>query len=115
MAIKLIDLLKEVLGEADALKILAAKGGQEVYIPGSENLAAGHWLLEVLGVEQARKLCERFQKERLSLPLGGLGGRRMELHRQVIDMSLEGKSVNCIAENTGLHARTIRRLRTRYL
>ncbi len=115
MALKLIDILKEVLGESGARKMLEARGGQEVYIPSPERLAAGHWLAETLGRDQALKICGRFQKERLSLPLGPLSGRRRELHRQVIDMSLEGESVNCIVKATGLHARTVRRLRTRYL
>jgi hypothetical protein len=115
MAEKLIDALKEVLGEPDTQKMLKAKGGQEVYIPTPENLAAGHWLAEILGRDQALKLCRRFQRERLSLPMGPLGGRRSDLHRQVVDMSLEGRSVNYIVENTGLHARTVRRVRARYL
>ncbi len=112
---KLIDLLKEVLGDNGARKMLEAKGGQEVYIPSPENLAEGHWLAETLGRDQALKVCGRFQKERLSLPLGPLGGRRRDLHRRVIDMSLEGESVNRIVQATGLHSRTVRRLRTRYL
>jgi hypothetical protein len=112
---KLIDTIQEVLGEADTLKVLHAKGGQEVYIPAPENLALGHWLTEILGQDQALKLCGRFQRERLSLPLGNMGGQRGELHRQVVDMSLAGCSVNCIVASTGLHARTVRRLRTRYL
>lgn len=112
---KLIEIIKEALGEAKALKLLEAKGGQEVYIPTPENLLDSHWLVEILGRPLAVKMCERFQKEKLSLPLNPLDGKRWELHRQVIDMSLSGASVNVIVAATGLHARTIRRLRTRYL
>ncbi len=101
---KVIDILREILGEAGVRKMLEARGGQEVYIPRPENLGEKHWLWETLGP----------QKERLSLPNPPEGGR-VELHRRVVELSLEGKSANFIARATGLHTRSVRRLRARYL
>ncbi|UQZ88351.1 hypothetical protein C4J81_03665 [Deltaproteobacteria bacterium Smac51] len=112
---KIVHTLRELVGEANTRKILDARGGQEVYIPIPDNLTPDHWLVETLGRELAMTVCGRFQKERLSLPMGHAAGTRNALHRKVVDMSLEGRSVNLIVEATGLHARTIRRLRTRYL
>jgi len=110
-----VNVLRGLIGEKGTAKILAVKGGQEVYIPSPDGLTPEHWLVEILGMEDAAKVAEYYQHEKISFPLGPNGGTRNALQKKVVDMTLAGLSVNVIVQETGLHCRTVRRIRTKYL
>ena len=110
-----VNVLRGLIGEKGTIKILEAKGGQEVYIPAPGTLTPEYWLVEILGMEDAAKVAEYYLQEKISLPLGPDGGTRNALHKKVVDMALAGLSTNVIVQETGLHCRTVRRIRTRYL
>ena len=112
---EVVNVLRGLVGEKGTAKILEAKGGQEFYMPSPASLTPDHWLVEAVGLEDAAKVAEYYQQEKLSFPLGPDGGTRKALHKKVIDMTLAGLSVNVIVQETGLHCRTVRRIRTRYL
>jgi hypothetical protein len=50
----------ELIGTDAAARLLAAFGGTEVYIPSVLNMHAGHHLAQLLGLDAAKLLAERY-------------------------------------------------------
>lgn len=107
--------LAEKIGPEKTRLLLARRGGQEVYIPGPEHLTPDHWLMLIIGSEAAMKIAHFYQGEKMTLPLGPDGGSRNALHKAVLESAAAGTSVNQIALATGLHARSVRRIKNRHL
>jgi transcriptional regulator of acetoin/glycerol metabolism len=72
--------IAEVAGLDAALAIAKAKGGTRASFPTPERLTRDHWLVEAVGIETARTICEHFKVRntglQLSIPLGPQGGYR---------------------------------------
>ena len=109
--LKLVDLV-EVAGEKAALALLAAKGGQSIYVPG--RLAADHELAVIMGLEAARALSDH---------LGGRGVNVMvpraatsEWHRRRAQTSAllsSGASESMIAREMKVTTRAVQRFKQR--
>ena len=107
--------LKETIGGAAVMNLLAAKGGRTVYIPYTASLTDDHWLVKAIGFEAASKMTEQYTTETLCLPLGPEKGLRVTTHKKVIEMALAGASVSAIAYELGIHSTTVRRIKRKYL
>ena len=103
----------EEIGPEKTRLLLAQRGGQEVYIPGPDHLTPDHWLSIIVGFDAAMSLCHFYQREKITLPLGPEGGSRNALQAAVRESAAAGVSVNQIVRETGLHARTVRRITNR--
>ncbi len=103
--------IAEVAGETAALQIAHAKGGLErVYIPTPERLAAGHWLVDLVGADKARAIAQRLGGGHIEIPMGETArrARKWAVMRQALDA---GKSGAEAARMAGVHQRTVRRHR----
>lgn len=110
---EILSRLADLIGKEKTLYLLAQRGGEEVYIPGPDRLEPDHWLAVLVGYEAAMRVAEYWQRERISLPLGPEGGSRNAQHKAVREAAAHGANVNQIVRATGLHARTVRRIKNR--
>ena len=101
-----------VAGEEAALKLATARGGTQIYlppVPGDD-----HWLVGVVGLEAARRICEELTcgvgPARIDLPLGPAGAVA-KIRAEVDRLIRANKSEREIALATGYTARAIRRRR----
>jgi hypothetical protein len=107
--------IAEVAG-IDAARVIAAeKGGQEVSIPAEAK--EGHWLVELVGMSAARKICAHYQE---TTKEGGHRGRRLLIpmanvrNREILVRAIEaGGTNNRVAALSGKHERTVRRVRAK--
>ncbi|CUW41123.1 conserved protein of unknown function (DNA binding 12-129) [Magnetospirillum sp. XM-1] len=103
--------IAEVAGTAAALQLAHAKGGLErVYIPRPDNLAPGHWLVDLVGMEAALAIAGRLGGGHVEIPLGPSAGR-VRQWRIMRAALAAGKSGAAAARAAGLHQRTVRRHR----
>ena len=105
--------LADLIGAESALHLLSCRGGEEVYIPGPERLTPDHWLSVTVGFNAAMKISDVYGRGILPLPMGPESGNRSALQRMVIDCAAAGLSTNQIVRETGLPARTVRRIKNR--
>ncbi|MEJ0012892.1 MAG: helix-turn-helix domain-containing protein [Bauldia sp.] len=107
--------IARVVGPSAADALLTARGGTRIYIPTVRRLESSHWLVGLLGQDEATKLCRNF-----SPYLGGYVNlqSRYSFHQferwlAVRDMTRRGESARVIARHFGVTERTITRIRTR--
>ena len=101
--------IEAVAGHEAALKLSLAKGGKTVYIP--REAKPGHWLVDVVGLEAAVKICEHYRVAntgvRLLIPIAKQAMQRRRLYE-----ALEaGSSASKAAEVAGMHERSAFRAR----
>jgi len=103
--------IERVAGRDAALALSLAKGGQTVYIP--REAKAGHWLVDVVGLEAAAKICEHYRVAntgaRLLIPIAKLAQQR----RTMIEALEAGAPANKAAAKSGMHERSAFRARRR--
>ncbi|UGA45990.1 AsnC family protein [Bradyrhizobium quebecense] len=113
--------IADVIGEAGALSIAARHGGTRVYIPSAARLDwKEYWLVECVGHDLAKKLCEHFQVDgrgqRIDIPLH-IGGTYRQfvrsIHERVERLEHQGASSTEIARRIGLSQRTVHRRRAK--
>lgn len=103
--------IAEVAGEAAALQLAHAKGGQErVYIPKPDYLAAGHWLVDLVGMEAAVAIAARLGGGHVEITMGTTVTRARKWAAMWSALA-SGKSGAVAARVAGLHQRTVRRHR----
>lgn len=105
--------LLEMIGPEKTRHLLALRGGEEVYIPGPDRLSPDHWLAVAVGLDGAVAIADAFKHEKITLPLGPESGSRNALQKTVLAGAAAGLSVNELVRETGLHARTVRRIKNR--
>ena len=77
--------IAQVIGEAQALRLLAARGGTQIEIP---KRAAGSKLADIIGEIDAHRMIVHFGHGRLDLPMSagrGIGERRARAKRMLAD------------------------------
>ena len=111
----MLENLREAIGGAAVMNLLAAKGGLTVYIPYTASLTEEHWLVKAIGFEAACKMTEHYATDTLQLPLGPEKGLRAATHKKVLEMALAGASANAISLEIGISTATVRRIKKRYL
>lgn len=96
-----------VIGEAQTLRLLQARGGTQITIP---KAAPGSQLADLIGEADADRLIDAFGHGRMTLPTGagrGVGGRR----RQAMRMLRDGHSLREVALACDLSVRTVQNYR----
>lgn len=106
--------IAEAAGLEATLKLAAARGGTEVYIPAA--CSDDHWLVACVGREAADLTCRYFASGHggisLRLPLGPQGSIA-EMRRIADRMIAEGRPTSEIARAVGYTSRTVERRRAR--
>lgn len=98
-----------IVGIEAAQIIVSEFGGTELYIPHVDNLKANHKLVELLGIDTARRLCRYWHGQVLNVPLNkkAVIAKRNE---QIIALAKQGECPNHLATKFTLHVRTIRKI-----
>ncbi|MCA8880373.1 MAG: hypothetical protein KDA73_10565 [Rhodobacteraceae bacterium] len=92
-----------VIGEAQARRLFAARGGTQITIP---KAAAGSALAELVGEVDAQRMIAHFGHGRIDLPMGdarGIRGRRA----RAMEMLRDGASLRQVALACDLNIRTV--------
>lgn len=110
--------IAEVAGEAAALRLAAAKGGTQIYVPPAPG--PDHWLTQMVGQDAASAIADLFTAgfagARVDLPIGPTGSyarARAEAAARIDALIRTNMSESDIARATGYTIRTIRRHRAR--
>jgi hypothetical protein len=90
--LKLAKELSGVISREAFDKLLSARGGTRVYIPAT--VSSKHWLTELLGVDDATKLCKHFSVDcargtRLDIPQGK-HARNAAIDRSIDELDQSG-------------------------
>ena len=101
----LLNEIADVAGVRAALLIGRDKACQRVYIP-TPPLAAGHWLIQLVGDEAAALICRRWGGNRLDIP-PALGGQMRRRRRAITEMTKNGMSINDISRALGVARSTV--------
>lgn len=106
-----LETIAALAGEAAALKLSAEKGGTIVYIPQPGFLKPGHWLVDLVGFDEARAIAEGLGPSHLDIPLGPFGGQRHRIADAIRKGIQEGLSIDRTARLVGVSRRTVTRHR----
>jgi Mor family transcriptional regulator len=109
--------LRDALGAEATAALLAAFGGRRTYIPGPDRIGPEHPLARAMGEAPARLLAALVATGHggatVELPLGGEGAAARRQRRGVAALEA-GATVNAVAGEFGVTARTVRRWRARH-
>lgn len=64
--------LKQVLnliGHQSTIRLVRAKGGRDITLPIEKNLTDNNWLVVLVGMDNAKKLCNHFNGNSIKLPI----------------------------------------------
>jgi hypothetical protein len=107
-----LEALIDIVGEAPALRLVAARGGSRIYVPG--RLSEDHWLVALIGAEAAGRLVDHVATGHgggsVELPRGP-AGRFGEYRRRLMAAAAGDASAAEIARELRIHGRTVRRAR----
>jgi transposase-like protein len=102
--------IAEGAGLAAALKLGQDKANKRVYIPAVAT--ADHWLTQLVGLDAAAWICQRYAGDRLLIPPTLVGQARWR-RDTIIRMTDEGGTVMEIAASIGIARSTVQRTRER--
>jgi len=102
--------IAECIGLPDFLRLVEWRGGTYIYIP--ENPKQGQRLVDIIGLEAARKLAYQFAG-RLEIPKCDAAARAA-LHDAIGQRRANGESELEVALDTGFSARWIRTINARH-
>lgn len=109
MSYGLPPLLEEIAGVAGldaALALAEARGGQKVYFPSTLTLGGDHWLVGLVGMDAAQKICALHGVRNVEIPRGPTS----DVHRRrtrIAAMIAQGYSNNEIARACGVSFRAV--------
>jgi len=109
----LADIAREA-GLPAALKLMREKGGTKVFIP--KRAPDDHWLVLLVGREAADRLGAYYASGQVFIPVGDRSSHRAYLRQRrqaVADLVENGSSLNTVALETGMHARSVSRHKAR--
>lgn len=101
--------IADVAGVEAAWALARAKGGREIFLP--KTVPARHWLVEIVGLEAAQKICSHFRgnhQMRVLVPMG-----KQPTAQQWAAALAAGMSRDEMAAALGVHIRTVSRHRAR--
>jgi hypothetical protein len=97
--------IAEIAGIDAAWAIARAKGGTTAFIP--KRPLQGHWLVELVGMDAARHICDRFGSERILIPMAA-SAQKSARWTEVIESDM---SIAETAKAMDAHQRTVSRRR----
>lgn len=99
--------LIDIIGLANTLKIIEARGGLEISIP--IVVTHNHWLVELIGYESLQKLSEQCSGLKIDVPRCVAAMRAVQ-YQEIYDSRRNGISTNALAQAHGYTARGIRKV-----
>lgn len=98
--------IADAAGERAALILGRERACEKIYIPSPAKLKADHWLAQLIGMEPARALSEKFGGNKLEIP-PALAGDKRRRHAALARMIENGYSNNEIARALGVTHKTV--------
>ncbi len=98
--------LREVVGEAMAVRLSVVFGGTRIYVPARP--VPGGWLAEAIGIEAVNALCRAFNGEQIEIPLGP--GKRARQREKVVALRSRGMGTRAIALALDITERQVRNI-----
>lgn len=102
---QLIAEMIEIAGPEAAWKLIGAHGGTRVHFPAKVN--QGHWLARLVGLDEARNICQQFAGLDVVLP----HARRYHSKMALVKALENGASTNEAARTAGMTQRSAFRAR----
>lgn len=99
--------IAELVGVCEAIKLFEVKGGKEVYISRPSKLHDDHWLVKLLGKENAAIFAERFGGGKVRFPFGPFHGQQSARTLAIHKALKEGFKVREIARMLGITERCV--------
>lgn len=101
----LLNRIADVAGERAAIILGREKAGLQIYIP--EKVSADHWLVEMIGLQAAAAMSEKFGSQKIDIP-PALGGDKKRRAAAIAEMIDKGYSINKIVSLTGVSRSTVK-------
>lgn len=105
--------IADAAGSEAALAIAEQKGGVTAYFPKVDSLSAGHWLVQAVGMDAARKIARRVGGSRVEVPRGTQAGNRARVHSTIREGLVKGMPMAAVARLAGVSVRTVQRHKSR--
>lgn len=105
----LLDEIAGIVGDSATRSLVHVYPGTRLYVPTTPKLNPRHPIAALIGMDLARKLCERFGGELIELPTGGalsVLARNVEIRR----LYRNGRTIDDIARQYQLARRHVRRI-----
>jgi hypothetical protein len=103
--------LSELIGLANAMKLVEAYGGVMLYVP--RTVAEGHKLSALIGLEAAQKLAQAYPGEKITIPLSVTGDHAKQAavrRARIRELKEGGLSHTQIARELRTTDRTVRKV-----
>lgn len=101
----LLNRIADVAGERAALILGRERAGEQIHIP--DRMTPDHWLAEMIGVEAATAMSEKWGAKHIVIPIA-LNGDRRRRASAIAEMLDKGYSINQIVRLTGVSRNTVR-------
>ena len=102
-----LERIRATIGDDLTDKLQMELGGQEVYF--ADNPTYGSPTVLCVGVDAVRKIARELGRGKCMVALGRFSARE-RMRADARRLIREGVSAGCIAKETGLHSRTVRRI-----
>lgn len=89
--------------------IVSEYRGQELYVPAVHKLSERHKLVILLGWDNARRLCQYYAKQPITIPMQQ-AKRLSERNAEMVEKHEAGVSKSTLAREYGLHVRRVRKI-----
>lgn len=99
----------ELIGTQAAIRLVRAKGGRDLKLPMPHNLSDNNWLVALVGMDNAKKLCNHFVGVSLKLPIEVNALVQLRNASIVIDYQ-DGMSISSIANNYQIDRKLVQKI-----
>lgn len=109
----LLDKVVSLIGAQSAIRLVRAKGGQDIGFPYADHLHDLHWLVVLVGHDHAKALCIEFQGASIKLPIEV--NALLQLRNKAIAHDFEnGKSVSQLARDYEIDRKLVQNILDRF-
>lgn len=103
----------DLIGPQAAIRLVRAKGGQDVGLPYAHHLHDMHWLVVLVGNNNAAQLCKSFEGTRIKLPIEV--NALLQLRDEAIAQEYEaGTSVSQLARSYEIDRKLVQKVLDRF-
>ena len=105
--------LEMLIGHDATEKVVAAFRGQELYMYAPDKIDDSHELVQIIGIEAARRMCHYFYGSHLTIPMQR-AKNTAERNAEIAQKYKAGTRKSALAKEYNLHVRTVRKIIENY-
>jgi hypothetical protein len=103
----------DLIGPQAAIRLVRAKGGQDIGLPYAHHLHDMHWLVVLVGFDHAAQLCRHFEGQHIKLPIEV--NALLQLRDEAIAQEYEaGTSVSQLARSYEIDRKLVQKVLDRF-